>query len=381
MDLREKIETVLGTRARGHRAEKKLQRVATEATVLEVDGQEVRITNPSKVFFPDLGVTKLDLANYYVAVGDGVLRGCRDRPTTLYRWPNGVDASDDAFYQKRLPDKGRPEWLQSVVVRFPSGRQADMLVVADLAHLLWAVNLGCIDLNPWPVRSADTDHPDELRVDLDPTPGIDFGDARKVAMVAKEVLEEHGLTGWPKTSGKRGLHIYVRIEPRWGFQEVRRAALAFAREVERRTPDLATTAWWKEERHGVFVDYNQNARDRTIASVYSVRPFAPAQVSCALAWDEVPQVDPARFTVRTVPERFGAIGDPHEGIDSAVGTLDRLLELADRDENEGIGDAPWPPHFPKGDKEPTRVAPSRAKSPAKKKPVKRAQNGRKKSGS
>lgn len=348
----------------------------TEVELLEVDGQEVRITNPSKVFFPESGATKLDLANYYVAVADGVLRGCRDRPTTMYRWPNGVDAPDDAFYQKRLPDKGRPPWLESVVVRFPSGRQADMLVIADLAHLLWAVNMGCIDLNPWPVRRNDVDHPDELRVDLDPTPGIEFDDARKVAMIAKEVLEEHGLRGWPKTSGKRGIHIYVRIEPKWGFQEVRRAALAFAREVERRAGGLATTAWWKEERHGVFVDYNQNARDRTIAAAYSARPFAPAQVSCPLAWAEVPDADPARYTIFSVPDRVAASGDPHEGIDDAVGILDPLLELAERDEKEGIGDAPWPPHFPKGDREPPRVAPSRAKSP-----VKKTQKGRKKSGS
>ena len=354
----------------------------TEVELLEVAGQEVRITNPSKVFFPESGGTKLDLANYYLAVGDAVMRGVRDRPTTMYRWPNGVDAPDDAFYQKRLPDKGRPAWLESVVVRFPSGRQADMLVIADLAHLLWAVNMGCIDLNPWPVRRGDVDHPDELRVDLDPTPGIDFGDARKVAMVAKEVLEEHGLTGWPKTSGKRGLHIYVRIEPRWGFQEVRRAALAFAREVERRADGLATTAWWKEERHGVFVDYNQNARDRTIAAAYSVRPFAPAQVSCPLAWDEVPEVDPADHTLRSVPERVAANGDPHAGIDASVASLDALLALADRDENEGIGDAPWPPHFPKGAKEPMRVAPSRAKkTSAKKATAKKTQKGRKKSGS
>lgn len=354
----------------------------TEVEILEVAGQEVRITNPSKVFFPASGTTKLDLATYYVAVGDAVMRGVRDRPTTMYRWPNGVDAPDDAFYQKRLPDKGRPAWLESVVVRFPSGRQADMLVIADLAHLLWAVNMGCIDLNPWPVRSGDVDHPDELRVDLDPTPGVDFGDARAVAMVAKEVLEEHGLTGWPKTSGKRGLHIYVRIEPRWGFQEVRRAALAFAREVERRADGLATTAWWKEERHGVFVDFNQNARDRTIAAAYSVRPFAPAQVSCPLAWGEVPDVDPAGHTLMTVPERVAKGGDPHAGIDDSVGTLDALLALADRDENEGIGDAPWPPHFPKGDKEPMRVAPSRAKKTSVKKTVaKKTQKGRKKSGS
>jgi bifunctional non-homologous end joining protein LigD len=350
--------------------------VPTEVELLEAAGREVRITNPSKVFFPATGATKLDLAKYYVAVADGVLRGALERPSTMYRWPNGVDAPDDAFYQKRLPDKGRPEWLQSVVVRFPSGRQADMLVIADLAHLLWAVNMGCIDFNPWPVRSDDVDHPDELRVDLDPTPEIDFADVRKVALVAQEVLEEYGLVGWPKTSGKRGIHVYVRIEPEWGFQEVRRAALAFAREVERRAAGLATTAWWKEERHGVFVDYNQNARDRTIASAYSVRPFSPAQVSCPVRWDEVADVDPAAFTMHTVPDRF-AEGDPQEGMDLAVCRLDRLLELADRDEKEGLGDAPWPPHFPKGDKEPMRVAPSRARSPEKKK----TQKGRKKSGS
>ena len=347
--------------------------MATEATVLEVDGKQVRITNPSKVFFPASGATKLDLANYYLAVADGVMRGSRDRPTTLYRWPNGVDAPDDAFYQKRLPDKGRPEWLESVVVRFPSGRQADMLVLADLAHLVWAVNMGCIDLNPWPVRRGDVDHPDELRVDLDPTPGIDFSDVRKVAMVAREVLEEHSLVGWPKTSGKRGIHIYIRIEPRWDFQEVRRAALAFAREVERRAGGLATTAWWKEERTGVFLDYNQNARDRTIAAAYSVRPFAPAQVSCPLDWDEVPEVDPAAFTIATVPDRIAAQGDPHAGIDEAVATLDSLLELAEADERGGLGDAPWPPHFPKAKNEPKRVAPSRAKTPAK-------AQGRRKSG-
>ena len=374
------------TPARGRLGEKKSQRVATEATILDVAGREVRITNPAKVFFPALGATKLGLANYYISVADGALRGCRNRSTTMYRWPNGVDAPDDAFYQKRLSDKGRPEWLQSVVVRFPSGRQADMLVIADLAHLLWAVNMGCIDINPWPVRSNDVDHPDELRIDLDPTPGWDFADVRKVAMIAHDVLVEHDLVGWPKTSGKRGLHVYVRISPEWGFQQVRRAALAFAREVERRAPDMATTAWWKEERRGVFVDYNQNARDRTIASAYSVRPFGPAQVSCPLEWDEVPGVDPSAFTIATVPRRFETAGDPHEGIDKAVGRLDSLLELAERDENEGLGDAPWPPHFPKGDKEPVRAAPSRRRSrdepekPEKaKKPTKG--QGRKKSGS
>ena len=359
--------------------------MATEATILELDGREVRVTNPSKVFFPATGGTKLDLVEYYVAVGDSVMRGAKDRPTTLYRWPNGVDAPDDAFYQKRLPDKGRPEWIESVIVRFPSGRQADMLVVADLAHLVWAVNLGCIDLNPWPVRRNDVDHPDELRIDLDPTPGIDFADVRKVGVMAKDVLEEYGLTGWPKTSGKRGIHIYVRIEPEWTFQQVRRAALAFAREVERRAGGIATTAWWKEERTGVFLDYNQNARDRTIASAYSVRPFAPAQVSCAIAWDEVPDVDPAAFTIATVPDRVARSGDPHAGIDAAVCRLDSLLELADRDEAGGLSDAPWPPHFPKGESEPARVAPSRAKKPgsAKKTAAKKKTTGqgRKKSGS
>lgn len=354
----------------------------TKVELLEVAGHEVRITNPDKVFFPALGITKLDLANYYLAVGDAVMRGSKDRPTTMYRWPHGVDAPDDAFYQKRLPDKGRPEWIESVIVRFPSGRQADMLVVADLAHLLWAVNLGCIDLNPWPVRRTDVDHPDELRIDLDPTPGIDFADVRKVGVLARDVLEEYELAGWPKTSGKRGIHVYVRIEPEWTFQEVRRAALAFAREVERRAGGIATTSWWKEERTGVFLDYNQNARDRTIAAAYSVRPFAAAQVSCPLSWDEVADVNPADFTIATVPGRVATQGDPHERIDETVCRLDALLELADRDEAGGLSDAPWPPHFPKGESEPARVAPSRAKKPTPAEPVpKKTSQGRKKSGS
>ncbi|MDQ3963514.1 MAG: DNA polymerase domain-containing protein [Actinomycetota bacterium] len=333
--------------------------MATDSVTLDVAGVDVRITNPEKLFFPALGMTKLDLARYYLAVGDGALVGARDRPTTMYRWPNGVDAPDDAFFQKRVPDKGRPEWLQSVVVRFPSGRQADMLVVADLAHLVWAINLGCIDLNPWPVRASDVDHPDELRVDLDPTPEFRFEHAREVAQVVREVLEEHELVGWPKTSGKRGIHIYVRIEPRWSFTEVRRAALALAREVERREPALATTAWWKEERHGVFVDYNQNARDRTIASVYSVRPVAAGTVSCPLDWDEVASARIEDFTIASVPERVASKGDPGAGIDDAVGSLDALLDLAGRDESGGLGDAPWPPHFPKAQNEPIRAQPSR----------------------
>ena len=331
----------------------------TDSVTLDVAGVDVRITNPDKVFFPALGLTKLDLARYYLAVGYGALVGAGNRPTTLYRWPNGVDAPDDAFFQKRVPDKGRPEWLRSVIVRFPSGRQADMLVVADLAHVIWAVNLGCIDFNPWPVRDDDVDHPDELRVDLDPTPEFRFEHAREVAQVVREVLEEHELVGWPKTSGKRGIHIYVRIEPRWGFTEVRRAALALAREVERREPALATTAWWKEERHGVFVDYNQNARDRTIASAYSVRPVAEGTVSCPLDWDEVATARIEDFTIANVPDRFASIGDPGAGIDQAVGKLDSLLDLAKRDAAGGLGDAPWPPHFPKAQNEPVRAQPSR----------------------
>ena len=331
----------------------------TPYEVLEVSDKEVRVSNPDKIFFPALRRTKLDLVRYYLAVQDGALRGARDRPTTLYRWPNGVDAPEDAFYQKRVPD--HPEWMETATVHFPSGRSARMLVVTDAAALVWAVNLGCIDFNPWPVRRSDLDHPDELRVDLDPTPDIPYEHVRRVAMVAKDVLSEHDLMGWPKTSGKRGMHIYVRIEPRWSFTEVRRAALAFARAVEREVPDLATTAWWKEERFGVFVDYNQNARDRTIASAYSVRPVAEATVSCPLSWDEVPDVDPRDLTIDTVPGRFASDGDPSRGIDEAVGTLDSLLELAALDEKGGVSDAPWPPHHPRGAGEPTRVAPSRAR--------------------
>lgn len=331
----------------------------TEAVTLDVAGVDVRITNPDKVFFPSSGMTKLDLARYYLAVGDGALVGAGDRPTTMYRWPNGVDAPEDAFFQKRVPEKGRPEWIRSTIVKFPSGREADMLVVADLAHVIWAVNLGCIDFNPWPVRSKDVDHPDELRVDLDPTPEAPFEHVRDVAQVVREVLEEYDLVGWPKTSGKRGIHIYVRIEPRWDFTEVRRAALALAREVERREPALATTAWWKEERHGVFVDYNQNARDRTIASAYSVRPVVAGTVSCPLDWDEVAGARIEDFTIASVPERFAKRGDPGAGIDDAVGSLDALLDLAARDEAGGLGDAPWPPHFPKAQNEPVRAQPSR----------------------
>jgi DNA ligase D-like protein (predicted polymerase) len=331
----------------------------TPYETIDVDGREVRVTNPEKVFFPRLRTTKLDLAEYYLAVAQGALVGSRERPTLLYRWPNGSEG--EPFYQKRVPPQ-RPEWLQTVTVRFPSGRSAEMLVITDAASIAWAVNLGCIDLNPWPVRRRDVDHPDELRVDLDPTPEAPFADVRRVAAEVRPVLEEHGLVGWPKTSGKRGIHVYVRIEPRWSFTEVRRAALALARAVERRAPKIATTAWWKEERHGVFVDYNQNARDRTIASAYSVRPVADATVSCPISWDEAVDVEPADLTIKTVPSRFSEGGDPGSGIDDAPGTLDALLDLADRDEKEGLGEAPWPPHFPKAAREPPRVQPSKRRS-------------------
>ena len=343
-----------------------------EVHVLDLDGREVNLSNPSKIFFPKSGATKLELVEYYMSVFEGVFRGCGNRPTTMYRWPNGVGAPDDAFYQKRVP-QNRPEWLETTTVHFPSGRQAEFLVITGRSSLAWALNLGIIDINPWPVRKGDVDHPDELRVDLDPTPEIPFTDARVVAIVVKEVLEEHGLTGWPKTSGKRGIHIYVRIRPEWSFTMVRRAALALAREVERRS-ELATTAWWKEERHGVFVDFNQNARDRTIASQYSVRPTEDGRVSTPLAWDEVPDVEPEKLRMNTVPARF-AKSDPSEGIDEAVGGLESLLDLADRDEKGGIGEAPWPPHFPKGDREPPRVQPSKRKMPAGRKPTRSRKKG------
>ena len=323
---------------------------------LELNGYEVKITNPDKVFFPEIGVTKLDLVNYYLAVAPGAIRGVYDRPTSLKRYPNG--AGGEFFFQKRVPTP-RPEWIQTAIVRFPSGRSAEFLTIVDEAHLAWAINLGCIDLNPWPVRRADLDRPDELRVDIDPTEGIPFSDVREVAMVVKEVLEEHGLTGYPKTSGSRGIHINVRIEPEWGFTEVRRAALALAREVERREP-LATTAWWKEQRHGVFLDYNQNARDRTVASAYSVRPKPDGRVSTPLEWDEVPEVEPADWTILTVPQRFQS-RDPDAGIDDAAGSLESLLDLSRQDEQEGLGDAPWPPNFPKMPGEPKRVQPSKAR--------------------
>jgi bifunctional non-homologous end joining protein LigD len=330
--------------------------MAARAVTVRAAGREVRLSNPDKVFFPDAGITKRDLCDYYLSVAEPALRHLRERPTVLKRWVDGI--AGKPFFQKRVPP-GAPDWIETATVTFPSGRSARELVVADAAHLVWAVNLGVIDFNPWPVRRADLDHPDELRVDLDPQPGVAFADVRRVAMVVRDVLAEHGLTGWPKTSGSRGIHVLVRIRPEWGFQEVRRAALALAREVERRAPDLATSAWWKEERHGVFIDYNQNARDRTVASAYSVRSVPDARVSCPLEWDEVPDVDPAALRIDTVPARLEDVGDPSAGMDGAAGGLEGLLALAARDEEEGLGDAPWPPHFAKGAREPTRAPPSR----------------------
>jgi DNA ligase D-like protein (predicted polymerase) len=331
------------------------------AEVLELAGREVSISNPAKVYFPKAGITKGELVRYYVAVADGALRGVRDRPMALKRYVEGAEG--EFFFQKRAPES-RPGWIDVVELRFPSGRSAQEVVVRDLAQLAWVVNLGCIDLNPHPVRGADLDHPDELRVDLDPGPGVGWEALREVAAVVREVLREHGLEGWPKTSGSRGIHVYVRIAPRWTFTEVRGAALALAREVERRVPSLATSKWWKEERHGVFIDYNQNAKDRTIASAYSVRPTPDARVSAPVTWEELAACDPADFTLRTMPARFARLGDVGAGIDGAACSLEALLERADRHRAEGMGDAPWPPHYAKGADEPARVQPSRRKGAA-----------------
>jgi len=331
---------------------------AAKDEVLEVAGRAVTISNPDKVFFPKSGYTKLDLVRYYVAVAEGALRGIAGRPMALKRFVNGAEG--EAFFQKRAPTS-RPEWIETVELSFPSGRTAEEIVVSDAAQLAWIINLGCIDLNPHPVRAGDLDHPDELRVDLDPVPGVPWAQIRDVAMVTRDVLKDFGLVGWPKTSGSRGMHIYCRIEPRWTFPEVRRAAVALAREVERRAPEIATSRWWKEERHGVFLDYNQNAKDRTVASAYSVRPLADARVSTPLIWDEVPTCEAEAFTLATVPRRFAAIGDPSKGIDEAVGSLEALLELSAQHEAAGFGDAPWPPHFAKQTGEPSRVQLSRRK--------------------
>jgi bifunctional non-homologous end joining protein LigD len=331
----------------------------TKAEVLEVQGREIRVTNPDKVYFPARGITKLEVVRYHVEVAEASLHGCRDRPVVLHRYPDGVEGGE--FYQKRIP-KGAPEWVRTTTITFPSGRTATMPVMVDAPHLAWHATLGCLDINPWPVRSDDVDHPDELRVDLDPVPGVPFADVREVALVTRDVLEEHGMRGFPKTSGKRGIHVNVRIEPKWSFTKVRRAGLALAREVERRIPK-ATSAWWKEERHGVFLDYNQNARDRTVASAYSIRPVPDALVSAPLEWDEVAGVEPEDLTFETVPGRLRELGDPGAAIDEIAYPLEPLLELADRDERGGLGDAPWPPHFPKGEDEPPRVQPSKRRKP------------------
>jgi bifunctional non-homologous end joining protein LigD len=335
--------------------------MADPKLVLEVAGREVAVSNPGKVYFPRAGLTKLDLVQYYLAVADGALGGVAGRPMALKRFVNGAEG--EPFFQKRAPEK-RPDWIETAELKFPSGRTADEVVLHDAAGLAWVVNLGCIDLNPHPVRASDLDHPDELRVDLDPVPGVEWPQIRDVAMVARGVLTDFGLTAWPKTSGSRGIHIYARIFPRWTFTDVRRAAVAVAREIERRAPEIATSKWWKEERHGVFVDYNQNAKDRTVASAYSIRPVQDARVSAPLTWDEVPQCDAADYTIATVPARFAAIGDPWAGIDESAGPLDGLLELAARDEAAGLPDAPWPPHYEKQGGEAPRVQPSKRRTPA-----------------
>jgi bifunctional non-homologous end joining protein LigD len=333
--------------------------MATPKEIIEVAGREVAVSNPEKVYFPRSGYTKGDLVRYYLAVAEGALRGAGGRPMALKRYVNGAEG--EFFFQKRAPKK-RPEWIDTVELSFPSGRTAEEIVVNDAAQLAWVVNLGCIDLNPHPVRADDVDHPDELRVDLDPVPGIEWPQVRAVAIATNSTLEDFGLVGWPKTSGSRGFHIYCRIEPRWGFSDVRRAAVALAREVERRVPELASSKWWKEERHGVFIDYNQNAKDRTIASAYSVRPLPDARVSTPLRWDEVPDCEPDALTIVTVPDRVARIGDPLEGMDEAVGSIEGLLELAEDDEARGLPDAPWPPHFTKQEGEAPRVQPSKRKS-------------------
>ncbi|HTQ52988.1 MAG TPA: non-homologous end-joining DNA ligase [Bryobacteraceae bacterium] len=337
---------------------------AEDAELIPVEGREVRVTHPQKPYFSrQVNLSKLDIVRYYLSVAPGALAGIRDRPIVLKRFVDGAEG--EAFYQKRAP-QDRPAWVRTVTLSFPSGRTAEEIVIDDAAGLAWIVNLGCLELHPHPVRSADLDHPDELRVDLDPGPGVPWSDVRKVALEVRALLAEAGLRGWPKTSGSRGMHVNVRIAPRWTFAEVRRAALALSRAVERRAPALASSKWWKEERHGVFLDYNQNAKDRTTCSAYSVRPLPDARVSTPLDWREVPDCDPADFTVETVPRRFAAIGNPHAGMDDAPGSLDALLEWAARDEAAGLGDAPWPPHFRKMEGEAPRVSPSRARSAAKK---------------
>ena len=346
-----------------------------KSTTREVAGHEVSVSNPDKILFPKPRFTKLDLVDYYLAVAEGALRGAGGRPNMLVRFPNGIGS--ESFYQKRAPE-ARPDWIEVVTLRFPSGRTADEVVPRDAASLAWLANLACLELHPHPVRAEDLDHPDELRVDLDPVPGIKWPQVRAVAQVARGVLQDCGLTGWPKTSGSRGMHLFVRIEQRWGFDEVRRAALALAREVERRAPKLATSKWWKEERQGVFVDYNQNAKDRTVASAYSVRPTPDARVSAPLSWDEVDSADPEDFTLGTMPKRFAKIGDRHADMDTKPGSLDALLEMSARQEREGQGDAPWPPHYRKQPGEPPRVQPSKSRMRAEKYPLIEVSRGKNK---
>ena len=330
-----------------------------EHEIIAVAGREIAISNPGKILFPQPRYTKLDLVHYYLAVADGALRAAGGRPNMLVRYPHGISGA--FFYQKRAPES-RPPWVEVATLNFPSGRSAEEVVPRDAAALAWMANLGCLELHPHPVRAEDLDHPDELRVDLDPVPGVEWPQIREVAHVVESTLKDHGLIGWPKTSGSRGMHIYVRIERHWTFDEVRRAALALAREVERRAPAIATSKWWKEERHGVFIDYNQNAKDRTVAAAYSVRPTADARVSAPLTWSEVDTCEPADFTLGSMPARYAKRGDRHLGIDEHPGSLASLLELSARHERDGQGDAPWPPHYKKGTSEPPRVQPSRSRA-------------------
>src|SRR5689334_854466 len=336
-------------------------KMAGGAEELEVAGRRVALSNPGKVLFPQHGYTKRDLALYYLAVADGALRGAGGRPNMLVRYPNGVDG--EFFYQKRAPE-ARPPWIEVVTLRFPSGRTAEEVVPRDAAALAWLANLGCLELHPHPVRAEDLDHPDELRVDLDPVPGVEWPQLRTVASIVRATLGDFGLVGWPKTSGSRGIHVYVRIERKWPFDRVRAAALAFAREVERRAPELATSKWWKEERRGVFLDYNQNAKDRTIAGAYSIRPRPDARASAPLSWDEIDACEPGDFTLATMPARVAAVGDRHAVMDEHAGSLEKLLELSARHAAEGLGDAPWPPHYRKQPDEAPRVVPSRRRTPA-----------------
>ncbi len=343
-----------------------------DVEVLSIEGREVRVTHPGKLYFSkEVKLSKLDLVRYYLAIAPGALGGIRDRPFVLKRFVNGAEG--EPFYQKRAPSE-RPLWLRTATLSFPSGRTAEEVVIDDAAGLAWVVNLGCMELHPHPVRSSDLEHPDELRIDLDPGPGVGWTDVRLVAIEVQALLEEAGLRGWPKTSGSRGMHVNVRIEPHWTFTEVRRAALALSRAVERRAPSLASSKWWKEERHGVFLDYNQNAKDRTTCSAYSVRPLPDARVSAPLRWEEVAACEPADFTVLTMPQRFAESGDPHAGMDAEPNSLKALLELAARDQAEGLGDAPWPPHFRKMEGEAPRVAPSRARSAKAPAPAKAARS-------